>query len=70
MKTVSLSEVCSGVWRQELMQRPQRSTAYLIALSGLLSYLLNTASLMCPRMALLTVGWAFPHQSLLKKIPP
>ena len=51
------------------MQRPQRSTAYLIALSGLLSYLLNTASLMCPRMALLTVGWAFPHQSLLKKIP-
>ena len=55
----------TGIWRQECKQkqRSQRSASYWLALNGLLS--LHSYSI----LALLRGDWAFPHQSLMQKIP-
>jgi hypothetical protein len=45
----------SGIWRQELMQRPWKTTAYLLDYSGLLS-LLSYKTQEYLGMALPTVG--------------
>ena len=55
--------------RQELMQRPWK-----VLLTGLLSMACSACLLKKPRatspgMALPTMGWALPYQSLIKKMP-
>ena len=50
----------TGTWRQELMQKPCRvlpTGLFLVACSAR------------PRMTPSTMRWAWPHQSLIKKIP-
>jgi hypothetical protein len=59
----------SGTWRQELMQRPRGSAVYCLVLHGLL----RLHFLIGPRttstgIAAPTMGWALPHQSLIKKM--
>lgn len=48
-------------WRQELKQRQQRKAAHGLAPHGLLTLLLYATQ------ATATLGWAFPHQSLINK---
>jgi hypothetical protein len=59
------------------MQRPCRSAAYWFAPHGLLS-VFSVFCFLCfliepstagPGVGPPTVGWAFPHQSLIKKMP-
>lgn len=56
-------------WSQELLQRPLRGAAYLLVYHDLLSFFSleprTTSTLMAPP----TTGWAFLHQSLIKKMP-
>ena len=58
----------AGAWRQELMQRPWRGAAYWLALYDLLSLLSYRTQNHSPGVATPTMGWALPHQSLVKKI--
>ena len=57
------------------MQRPWRGTAYLIAFCGLLSLSYGTqdhqlrGSPAHNGLGPPTMGWALPHQSLIKKVP-
>ena len=58
-----------GTWRQALLQRQQREL-----LPGLLLMACSACFLIEPRttspgMAPLTMGWALPYQSIMKKIP-
>ena len=64
-----------GTWRQEPMQRPQKG-AYQLASYSLLSLLHYRTQDHQPRdgpahnrLAPPTMGWALPHQSLIKKMP-
>ena len=59
----------AGTWRQELMQRTWRGAAYWLASPGLLSLLSYRTQDYQPRMVPPTMGWALPHQSLIKKMP-
>jgi hypothetical protein len=59
----------AGTWRQELMQRPWREL-----LTGLFMVAFSACFLIEPRatssgMATPTLGWNFPHQSLINKMP-
>ncbi|EGV92411.1 hypothetical protein I79_005013 [Cricetulus griseus] len=49
------------------MQRPWRKTAYWLAPHGLLSLLSVEPRTSYPEIALPTVGWALPHQPLIRK---
>lgn len=51
----------AGTWKQELTQSPWRSAAYPACFL--------TEARTCPGMAPPTVGWDFPRQSLIRKIP-
>ena len=56
-------------WRQGLMQRPWKGAAYWLARHGLLSLLSYRTRTISPEMAPPTMGWALPHQSLIKISP-
>jgi hypothetical protein len=58
----------AGSWRQELMQRPWRNAAYWLTPHRLLSLLSQRTQDHQPRVVLLIMGWALPHQSLIKKM--
>lgn len=56
-----------GIWKKKLMQRLWWSAAYqLAALGSQCACSLIHHRTVCPRVAPPTVGWAFPHQSLIK----
>ena len=57
------------LWRQELMQRPWRGTAYWLAPHDLFILLSIESRTTSPGMAPPTMDWALPHQSLIKKTP-
>lgn len=56
-------------WKQELMENPWRSTAYWLVPHSFLSLLSYKTQNHQSRMALPTVDWALPRQSLTKKMP-
>ena len=58
----------AGIWKQELKQRPWRSVAYWIAPRGLLSLPSYRTQDHQPRMVPPTMGWAPPHQTLIRKM--
>ena len=57
----------AGPWRQELKQRPCRSTLYWLVLHGSLRlHLFLQPRTTCPWVIQHTVGYSLPHQSLIK----
>jgi hypothetical protein len=59
----------AGTWRQELMQRPWRDAACLLAPQGLLSLLSYRTQDLQLRDGTTHNGWVLPYQSLIQKIP-
>lgn len=59
----------SHVWRQGLIERPQRDPAYQLAPHGLLTLLSYSTKGHLPGMVLPT-SYAIPYQSSIKKITP
>lgn len=59
------TELKAGTW--ELKQRPWRTAAPWLALRTLISLLSCTTQNHLPRVALSTLGWTLPQQSLTKK---
>jgi hypothetical protein len=53
-------------WMQKLMQRPWRDAAYWLAPYALLILSSYRTQDTIPGLAPLTMGWALPHQSLIK----
>jgi hypothetical protein len=59
----------AGTFRQELMQRPWRGAAHWLVHHGLLRLFSDRTQDHQHKMTPPTVGWALPHQSLIKKMP-
>lgn len=59
----------TGTWKQERKQSPWRRPACQPVHHGLLSLLSCIPQTTCSEVAPLTVGWALPCQSLIKKLP-
>jgi hypothetical protein len=67
----SVKEVRAGAgsWRQKLMmQRPWRGADYWLAYHVLLNLLSYRTQTISPGVAPPTKGWAFPQQSLIKRM--
>lgn len=61
-------ELKGGIWKQELIQRPWRSSAYLTVSHDLpLCFLIPTRTIYS-RVVLASVGWTLPQPSLIKEI--
>ena len=60
-------ELKAGIWRQELKPRLWKNTSHWLAPWP--STFVNQPSPTCPATAPPTVGWAFPHQLAIKKMP-
>ena len=59
----------AGTWGQELMHRPWRGVAYWLAPHGCSACFLIEPRTTSPGMTVPTMGWALPHQSLIRKCP-
>jgi len=59
----------AGTWGQELMQWLWRGAAYWLAPHGLLSLFSYRTRITSPGLALSTMDWALPYQSLIQKMP-
>lgn len=57
----------TGIWRQELIQRPKIAATYWLVSHGLFRFFIKSGAI-SPDMAPSKTGWALPHQSLVKKM--